>query len=164
MNIFVLDTNPKLAAEYHCDRHVVKMAVEYSQILSTVIHLTSSNKNQYVYKPTHKYHRCVIWASESLSHWEWLWRLGHNVGNEYTKRYGKIHRSTVVLRNLPVPNNLIDHGWLRDQPLAMPEKYFCEDVVTAYRSFYLYEKSKFATWKYSKTPYWFDLTEVKDEK
>ena len=35
MNIFVLDQNPYNAAEYHCDRHVVKMIVEYAQLLST---------------------------------------------------------------------------------------------------------------------------------
>jgi len=28
MNIFVLDYNPKKAAEYHCDKHVVKMILE----------------------------------------------------------------------------------------------------------------------------------------
>lgn len=35
MNIFVLDENPALSAKYHCDRHIVKMVVEYAQMLST---------------------------------------------------------------------------------------------------------------------------------
>lgn len=35
MNIFVLDTNPIVAATYHCDKHMVKMIVEYAQLLST---------------------------------------------------------------------------------------------------------------------------------
>ena len=35
MNIFYLDTNPALCAEYHCDKHVVKMIIEYAQMLST---------------------------------------------------------------------------------------------------------------------------------
>lgn len=38
MNIFMLHDDPKLAAQYHCDKHVIKMATEYSQILCTVIH------------------------------------------------------------------------------------------------------------------------------
>lgn len=38
MNIFALHDDPKLAAQYHCDKHIVKMAVEYSQILCTVVH------------------------------------------------------------------------------------------------------------------------------
>lgn len=35
MNIFALDRDPFIAASYHCDKHVVKMIVEYAQLLST---------------------------------------------------------------------------------------------------------------------------------
>ena len=36
MNIFVLDEDPIKAAEYHCNKHVVKMILESAQMLSTV--------------------------------------------------------------------------------------------------------------------------------
>lgn len=39
MNIFFLDYSPAKAAEYHCDKHVVKMIVETAQILSTVVRI-----------------------------------------------------------------------------------------------------------------------------
>ena len=35
MNIFYLDSNPTVCAQYHNDRHTVKMIVEYAQLLST---------------------------------------------------------------------------------------------------------------------------------
>ena len=35
MNIFYLDTSPKTCAEMHCDKHVVKMIIEYAQLMST---------------------------------------------------------------------------------------------------------------------------------
>ena len=35
MNIFHLDKNPIKCALYHCDKHVVKMILETSQMLST---------------------------------------------------------------------------------------------------------------------------------
>lgn len=35
MNIFVLSPDPLVAAEQHCDKHVVKMIIEYAQLLST---------------------------------------------------------------------------------------------------------------------------------
>lgn len=35
MNVFFLDRNPRVAAEYHLDKHVVKMIQEYAQLLST---------------------------------------------------------------------------------------------------------------------------------
>ena len=35
MNIFILDTDPIVAAQLQCDKHVVKMIVESAQMLST---------------------------------------------------------------------------------------------------------------------------------
>lgn len=35
MNIFVLDQDPRIAAQMHLDKHVVKMIIEYAQLLST---------------------------------------------------------------------------------------------------------------------------------
>lgn len=35
MNIFALDNDPKLAAQMHLDKHIVKMPIEYAQLLST---------------------------------------------------------------------------------------------------------------------------------
>ena len=35
MNIFYLDKNFQVNAKLHCDKHVVKMIVEYAQLLST---------------------------------------------------------------------------------------------------------------------------------
>lgn len=35
MNIFYLDKDPRIAASYHCDKHVVKMVSETAQLLST---------------------------------------------------------------------------------------------------------------------------------
>ena len=35
MNIFELDRDPAICAEMHCDKHIVKMPIEYAQLLST---------------------------------------------------------------------------------------------------------------------------------
>ena len=40
MNIFFLDTDTKKCAEYHCDKHVVKMILETAQLLCGVHHVT----------------------------------------------------------------------------------------------------------------------------
>lgn len=39
VNIFYLDRDPMLAAQAHCDRHVVKMILETAQLLSTAWHV-----------------------------------------------------------------------------------------------------------------------------
>ena len=162
MNIFVLDRDIKKCAEYHCDMHMSKMCIEYTQLLSTALHISESVLSGTEYKPTHVNHPCSVWVRESLAHWEWLWRLGHNLGNEYTRRYGKIHKSTRILRSLPVPTKIPDLGWLRDPPQAMPDEYKDEDVVKAYRNYYNCDKSRFAKWeKTGKVPYWYNkLTDV----
>ena len=35
MNIFFLDRNPEICAQMHCNKHVVKMIIEYAQLMST---------------------------------------------------------------------------------------------------------------------------------
>jgi hypothetical protein len=39
----------------------------------------------------------------------------------------------------------------------MPEQYKNADAVTAYRAYYLGEKTKFAKWKLGNVPEWFIL-------
>lgn len=156
MNIFFLERDPKKCATYHCDKHVVKMALEYAQLLSTALHVTESTLNEWVYKPTHINHPCNKWVRQSLKHWEWVWRLAHNVGNEYTYRYGKIHRATRVVRCLPVPDRLYDLGWICDPPQAMPTQYkISYDTIKAYRDYYINEKAGFCRWTKRRTPTWF---------
>ena len=77
MNIFYLDKNPKLAAKYHCDKHIVKMIIEYAQILSTVHHLYNSPNEilNKIYKKTHINHPCVKWAASNLENYNFLYNL-----------------------------------------------------------------------------------------
>jgi len=72
MNIFYLHSNPKICAEMHCDKHVVKMILEYGQLLSTahrvldgtkqdkIYVLTDSVANNLLYKATHINHPSAI--------------------------------------------------------------------------------------------------------
>jgi hypothetical protein len=50
MNIFALNDIPKIAAEQHCDKHVVKMIVEYMQLLSSAQRLLDGQE-RIVYVP-----------------------------------------------------------------------------------------------------------------
>ena len=59
MNIFVLDYDPELAAQMQCDKHVVKMVLESTQMLHTI---NAKHELPYTYKPTHMNHPCVKWA------------------------------------------------------------------------------------------------------
>ena len=145
MNIFVLDKQPHLAARYHCDKHVVKMCLEYAQILCTI--------SNYGYKPTHARHPCVLWAAENAENAFWLAYLLSELGGQYKARYGKEHASVSIglaaYAHTPKRN-----AKLTPFAQAMPEHYKNKNAVKAYRSYYLGEKSRFATWRNGAPEWW----------
>lgn len=145
MNIFVLDTQPTLAARYHTDRHVVKMVLETAQMLCTA-------GNVGPYKPTHASHPCTVWASYSLENWCWLRLLGEALGAEYTHRYGKVHKSHSVISSLPRPQ--LPRRGQSPFALAMPECYKQDDAVEAYRAYYRGEKAGLFRWTGRTPPSW----------
>ena len=47
VNLFYLDKDPKLCAQYYCDKHVNKIMIEILQILSQIHHNIGENKPPY---------------------------------------------------------------------------------------------------------------------
>ena len=157
MNIFLLDTDTKKCAQYHCDKHVVKMILETAQLLCGVHHMTDQVTNQVPYKLSHKNHPCAIWSRESLSNYLYLCDLGLELCKEYTYRYGKRHKSQDVIEwcvtNKP---NICDKEFT-EPARAMPNEYKVDSVVESYRNYYIGEKSKIAVWKNREIPEWFKM-------
>jgi hypothetical protein len=151
MNIFVLSQNPRIAAEYHCDKHIVKMPTESGQMLSTALII---HGQEGYWKPCHAKHPCTIWAAENRSNFIWLVELGLELCKEYTHRYGKVHGASKAIEYAANYINTIPNGQPTPFALAMPEHYKCADAVTSYRAYYMGEKASFATWKTEK-PDWF---------
>lgn len=154
MQIFVLDTNPKKCAQYHNDKHIVKMPVETAQILCSVHHVMGSS--DVPYRLTHKDHPCSVWARKSKANYIWLTKLGLELCAEYTRRYSKIHKSEKVIRwcieNIP---DLPDDD-MTEFAYVMPDIYkISSDAVTNYREFYMGDKRSIAKWKTQK-PYWYE--------
>ena len=155
MNIFILDKDVKKCAQYHCDKHVVKMILETAQLLCGVHHVTAQVTDQVPYKLSHKNHPCAIWTRESLSNYLYLCELGLALCDEYTHRYGKRHKSLQVIlwciNNRP---NIPDKEFT-EPAKAMPEEYKVKSVVDSYRNYYRGAKSGFTTWKNRDIPKWF---------
>lgn len=151
MNIFVLDSNIQKSAEYHCDKHVVKMILESAQLLCTTVRL---NNIDYGYKITHINHPCSIWVRKSLSNFLWLKNLSYYLNEEYKYRFKHLnnHKSYDVIKLSPIPN-IIDLG-LTPFAQAMPEKYKCDDAVTAYRNYYIHEKKNLLKYTNRQVPNW----------
>jgi hypothetical protein len=154
MNIFILDNDVKKCAQYHVDKHVLKMVVETSQLLCGVHWVLG---NEAPYKLSHKNHPCAIWARESLSNYVYLCELGFELCNEYTYRYGKRHKSLdVILWCIINRPNIPDKGFT-EPAKAMPDEYKVDDVVQSYRNYYMGAKSGFAVWKMRDIPHWYKI-------
>ena len=138
MNIFILSFNPRIAAEHHCDKHVVKMILETAQLLTSAHPVPPPNG----YKKTHINHPCAIWTRESLDNYIWLSLLGLALCDEYTFRYGKVHKTQPYMIWLAShPPDLPDVGITLIRQ-AMPEEYKRPNPVEAYRAYYRENKLK----------------------
>ncbi len=155
MNIFVLDLDPKIAALYHCDEHVVKMITEYAQLMSSCQRL-HGNDDSRLYRITHIHHPCLKWLDLSVENYRWLYALYEATAQQYNDRYGKHHAAFVLLKDVlsipPVLPNVSRTPFAQ----AMPEIYRNEDPVKAYRDFYIGAKARFANWRApASIPQWF---------
>lgn len=158
MNIFFLDWDVEKNAQYHCDKHVVKMILETAQLLCGVHHVTAHDTTHDTahvpYKLSHKNHPCSIWARDSMSNYLYLCEIGLALCEEYTYRYGKRHKSQEVIEWCLMNKPQIQDIGFTTPPKAMPDEYKTEDVIESYRKYYLGAKKTFLTWKERKVPEW----------
>ncbi len=152
MNIFVLSQHPVLAAKYQCDKHVTKLTLESAQLLCSPF-----KKDTAPYKRTHYNHPCSIWTRQSIGNFKWLVEHGMALADEYTFRYGKIHKSKEVISWCAKNVHLLSFEEYEMTPFvqAMPWEYKNDSVTVAYRGYYIGEKARFAKWTKRKPPAWF---------
>lgn len=171
MNIFALDLDVQKAAEYHCDKHVVKMILESAQMISTVFDKYGEHQS-YMLKPCFQNHPCTLWAGRSSENLHWLIGLGYFLTKEYYKRYKKVHKyndffHSVIKHQHYLIDKFPEEG-LQPFAIAMPdylknqagENYSSEKAVELYRQYYILEKNRFAVWKYSEMPDWYRKSKV----
>ena len=177
MNIFYLDRDPQTAAQYHCDKHVVKMILESAQLLSTAHRVLDgilvggksktgrnvkrwSLNNEFdsvYYSASHVNHPSAVWVRTSPHHYIWLHALFGHLLTEYTFRYGKVHKCEslhVPLKQLP---KNMPYAKYEEPPQCMPDdsKNVLSSVI-AYRNYYFNHKARFAKWSVRPTPSWWD--------
>lgn len=180
MNIFYLDNDVDKCAEYHVDKHCVKMILEYCQLLSTAhrmidgIETIAESKtgrkvkrwilpdyrDVVLYSATHVNHPSAVWVRQSKANYTWLYNLLCALMKEYTYRYGKQHKCEELLMALRnAPKNISDKPFTEPTP-AMPDA--CKvpgDSLKSYRNYYIMEKQRMWSWKGKvnsrKPPPWF---------
>lgn len=186
MNIFFLDSDPEKSAEYHCDKHVVKMLLEIVQLLFTAHHVLGTPKELLEYKPISNIkHPMCIWIIKSSENYKYAAVLGLCLSKEYTYRYKKIHSCDKhikwLINNIPnIPctthvlqieysdktvlskNNISKIPGMTRIPLCMPEDSIKNNnTIESYRKYYLLHKVYFAKWTSRNIPYWFYYSDIR---
>ena len=156
MNIFYLDANPIQAAQYHGDAHVLKMILESAQLLSSAHHVAGSPNSvtDNIYRRTHVNHPCAVWTRKSKHNYMWLFALFAALLDEYTYRYGKLHKSRLLLPFLALPPSSLSDEPFTTPPLVMDEKYFMGDAVSSYREYYRLAKAHLHHYTKRDKPSW----------
>jgi len=186
MNIFYVDSCPAEAAISLVDKHVVKMILESAQLLSTAHRILDGNcvevtlcnpdtgkfrkkkvwvlhdaRNDIMYNATHMNHPSAIWCRESVENYNWLGDHLFALCNEYTYRYGKVHKvqaTGLMLELLSPPFNLktYDHTPMR---IAMSDEFkISDDPVINYRNYYRQGKQHLHKWTKRQAPDWIQDT------
>jgi len=177
VNIFYLHRDVDTCAEMHNDKHVVKMILEYAQLLSTAhrvldgeehIYLRNGRKKRVwdliderqpiLYMATHLNHPSSIWVRQNHQNYIWLSQLLYALCKEYTYRYGKVHKVQregllEMLFNWPMN---IPMGEFTEPTPAMPDDVKVSgDSIKSYRNYYIKNKTHLANWKNRKVPDWY---------
>jgi hypothetical protein len=181
MNIFYLHEDPEICAQMHNDKHVVKMILEYAQLLSTAHRvidgveqqaLSKSGRKQKVwqldderetniYKASHINHPSAKWVRHSEQNYLWLFEMWVELLREYAHRYDKVHSSDRLVDYLAnAPKNIPKDVEWSPPWRAMPDEYkvdrSIEDyTVKSYRAYYLGAKVKMCRWTNREMPQWF---------
>jgi hypothetical protein len=161
MNIFALSLNPTQAAQWHCDKHVVKMLLESTQLLWTAQHclrapeelagrtdLPLTKDGQRGYRATHKNHPCAIWTRATLGNYRWLCQLAAALAEEYHYRYPQregphaCEAHVTWLTANPPPVLVAANEQMTLPALAMPDEYKVKPAnpMACYRAFYVGSK------------------------
>ena len=179
MNIFYLDHDVTKCAEMHNDKHVVKMILEYAQLLSTAhrvldgVELSglsdSGRKKKFwtlgdsrdytLYKATHINHPSAVWVRKSVQNYMWLAEMLEVLCGEYTYRYGKVHKverdGLMQLLKNEFPKNLPIAPFTEPTPAMPDDVKIIGDSIKSYRNYYINNKAHLANWKKRTTPEWY---------
>lgn len=179
MNLFFLSMNPKTAARWHANIHIVKMIVETAQLLCNV-HRRAAGKESNCLPPYtrkrsipyqdskagHSKLGSMIWVAESLGNYRWAVQLGLELCREYNRGRGRAKGKVTKHRTEAVLEWLRDHEpnfrrkartKVRRVHLAMPDELKQDDIIEAYRDYYFSKrKTMRMEWPEGRTPEWWE--------
>ena len=158
----------------HVDKHCVKMILETCQLLSTAHRMldgvevpgkTKTGRNirrwqlpderdTIIYTATHINHPSAVWVRQSAENYLWLFDLYVCLLDEYTYRYGKIHKCDALRVPLSAyPKSISTSKRFTEPTPAMPDQYKVPgNSIQSYHNYYNGEKQRMFSWKKRDVP------------
>ena len=183
MNIFVLDENPHIAAEMHCDKHALKMIIEHAQMMASAYYSTlgisrkkeipdrqievnslflgwprkNEDGSDWPYGITHVNHPCTIWTRESIENFNWLWECNNHLCDVFQQRWGKEHSIKAIMQWMKQNPPNLPSSELTPFAQAFPDCYQEFGPIEGYRKYYAMKTTYMSLkWDYSPQPYWWN--------
>lgn len=166
MNVFYLDLNPTVSAGWLVDKHVLKMVLEYTQLLANAFHMpgaTAPPKTRAgtTYAKSHWDHPCAVWVRQDFKHWHWVKMGAFELCSQYQTRFPnallKQHACYDALAHMEgagVTEWMPRKNWV-DPPQCMPVEFQIRgNTVGAYRAYYKTGKKHLHQWTGVKPPEW----------
>lgn len=150
----MLSYDVERCAQYHNNKHCVKMILEYAQLLSAAHHLNNNSIKDKLYKLSHTNHPSTVWVAGSAGAYNYVLSLFEALCKEYTHRYGKVHLSYKKCYHHFRSLNPCKRIATPIIPLCMPDKYKTDCPVQSYRNYYIGDKQHLRIWTKRHIPYW----------
>lgn len=148
INIYFLDSDPKMSAFAHCDEHVKEMIPAYTQILCNAHHLLDPDSS--IIKELNELKRDTsinetTWVTETKDNYQWLHDLWFWLQKEYWYRFDDMHDTWSRLYNKlsHIPNNISEDNFVSPEQWEIPEEFVennLEDIfqntIAGHRNYY----------------------------
>jgi hypothetical protein len=174
MNIFCLDSDPKIAAQYNCDQHCNKIVLECAQMMANCFDLDTlkiAPTNSLGQPRKHSYYNHPVskWMRESLGNL--FWSIDHAIALESERLYRSYnpHFSMKFIHWVAdnFDKSVVPDGQKTEFAVAIADQMKCRqqtnfnslNSVEKYRLYYIHDKP-FVTWKKREKPYWYQSSQA----
>jgi len=165
MNVFLLDEDPALCAQYTCDKHISIGILNTGYILSRVM-----RNRGIVYgfnvSDNRRTHPFVKWAESRDGNFLWLQQLGVELCKEFSYRYSSngshSHSSEHIIRDTYLEEEKRNIRWKKEKcevdidnaPQCIPGYLKNGSTIKSYRDYYLIKKSHMLQYTKRNVPNW----------
>ena len=119
------------------------------------VYVLADEREAVLYQATHINHPSAVWCRQSNENYNWLYSHLVALLDEYTFRYGRVHKCLSLTTPLQKAPLNIPSGSFTEPPAAMDSQFIVSSsAVDNYRNYYKYGKAHLHGWTNRNIPEW----------